>query len=131
MKVTPIRFVRDIELANRFYSALGLLENATATSGTWADMRGTGGQLGLHIAETATTQADGGAVALQFTSDEKLELTVNRLRDAGYPPSDIMDETFGRYFTVEDPDGYLIQVNELDEEFSTLSYETRESTALK
>ncbi|MDJ0319925.1 VOC family protein [Pseudarthrobacter sp. PS3-L1] len=131
MKVTPIRFVRDIELANRFYSALGLLENAAATSGTWADMRGGGSQLGLHIAETATTHADAGAVALQFTSDEKLELTTKRLEEAGYTPSEIMDETFGRYFTVKDPDGYLIQVNELDEELNSLSYETRESSALK
>jgi hypothetical protein len=49
MKVTPIRFVRNIELANKFYSTLGLNENAAATSGTWADMRGDGGQLGLHI----------------------------------------------------------------------------------
>ncbi len=131
MKVTPIRFVRNIELANRFYSALGLHENAAATSGTWADLRGGGGQLGLHIAETETTHADARAVALQFTSDEKLELSAKRLTDAGYMPSDIMDETFGRYFTVKDPDGYLIQVNELDEEFSSLSYETRESSALK
>lgn len=131
MKITPIRFVRNIGLANRFYSALGLLEHAPATSETWAEMRGGGGQLGLHIAEMATTHADAGAVALQFASDEKLELTAKRLEDAGYAPSDIMDETFGRYFTVEDPDGYLIQVNELDEEFSSLSYETRESSALK
>lgn len=131
MKVTPIRFVRNIELANKFYSALGLNENAAATSGTWADLRGTGGQLGLHIARVGTTQSDAGAVALQFSTEEKLELTASRLRDAGYAPSDIMDETFGRYFTVEDPDGYRLQVNEMDAEFSNLSYETSESAALK
>lgn len=90
-----------------------------------------GVSLGLHIAEANTTHADAGAVSLQFTTDEKLELTAKRLKDAGYVPSDIMDETFGRYLTVEDPDGYLIQVNELDEEFSNLSYETQESSALK
>lgn len=131
MKVTPIRFVRNIELANRFYSTLGLFENAAATSGTWADMRGDGGQLGLHIAEADTSHAEAGAVALQFTTDEKLEFAAKRLKDAGYKPSDIMDETFGRYITVQDPDGYLIQVNEVDEEFSNLSYEIRESAALK
>lgn len=131
MKVTPIRFVRNIELANKFYVALGLNENAAATSGTWADLRGDGGQLGLHIAEVGTTRSDAGAVALQFSTDEKLELTTTRLRDAGYTPSDIMDETFGRYFTIQDPDGYLVQVNELDEEFSNLSYETQGSAALK
>lgn len=131
MKVTPIRFVRNIELANKFYSVLGLNENAAATSGTWADMRGDGGQLGLHIAEGQTTHVDAGALALQFTTDEDLEVTAKRLRDAGYMPSAIMDENFGRYLTVQDPDGYLIQVNELDGEFTNLSYETRESAALK
>lgn len=131
MKVTPIRFVRNIELANKFYSVLGLNENAAATSGTWADMRGDGGQLGLHIAEAQTTHVDAGALALQFTTDEDLEVTAKRLRDAGYMPSAIMDENFGRYLTVQDPDGYLIQVNELDGDFTNLSYETRESAALK
>lgn len=131
MRVTPIRFVRNIELATRFYSVLGLHENVAATSGTWADMGADGGRLGLHIAEAEMTQADAGAVSLQFAVDEKIELTAQRLQSAGYVPSDIIDETFGRYFTVEDPDGYLIQVNELDEEFSNLSYETRESSDLK
>jgi hypothetical protein len=42
-----------------------------------------------------------------------------------------MDEGFVRYFTIEDPYGYLIQVNELDEESSaTLSYETQKPSAL-
>ncbi|MDR6415668.1 hypothetical protein [Pseudarthrobacter sulfonivorans] len=42
-----------------------------------------------------------------------------------------MDETFGRFITVKDPDGYLIQVNEMDEDLQNLSYEIRESAALK
>ena len=47
------------------------------------------------------------------------------------PPSDILDETFGRYSTVEDPDGYLVQVNESDADLQNLSYEIKESAALK
>ena len=131
MRVTPIRFVRNVETANRFYSTLGLIENADATSGTWADLRGEGGRLCLHIAQLGSTHADSGAVALQFTTDEKLEVTIDRLVTAGYFPSTILDETFGRYFTVEDPDGYLVQINEADDELQNLSYETRESAALK
>lgn len=129
MKLTPIRFVRNVEAATRFYSTLGLEENPAATSGTWADLRGDGGGLGLHIARQATTHKDSAAVALQFTTDGSLELTANRLRAAGYAPSEILDETFGRYFTVEDPDGYLVQVNEADEDLQNLSYEIRESAA--
>lgn len=131
MRVTPIRFVRNVEIANQFYSTLGLVENVEATSGTWADLRGGGGQLGLHIAQAGTTHTDAGAVALQFTTDEKLEITTDRLKTAGYSPSTIMDETFGRFFTVEDPDGYLIQINEADKDLQNLSYETQESAVLK
>ncbi|KRE81038.1 hypothetical protein ASG77_03725 [Arthrobacter sp. Soil762] len=58
-------------------------------------------------------------------------LTAERLRAAGYAPSDITDETFGRFFTVNDPDGYRIQVNEMDADHQNLSYEIRESAALK
>ncbi|WP_248763778.1 VOC family protein [Pseudarthrobacter sp. SSS035] len=131
MRVTPIRFVRNIEAANKFYSTLGLNENAAATSGTWADLHGNGGQLGLHIAQAGTTHSDAGAVALHFSTDERLELTAERLRAAGYAPSDIMDETFGRFITVNDPEGYRIQVNEVDADLQNLSYEIRESAALK
>ena len=68
-----------------------------------------------------------------FTSQQTKSwtLTVERLRAAGYSPSDIMDETFGRFIKVKDPDGYLIQVNEMDEDLQNLSYEIRESAALK
>ena len=131
MRITPIRYVRDIEKSNRFYAMLGLTEQAAATSGTWAELHGEGGGLGLHIAATPRTHLDAGAVSLQFTCDEKLEPLAGRLAAAGFGPSAIMDETFGRYFTVADPDGYLLQVNEADEELQNISYETRESAALK
>ena len=54
-----------------------------------------------------------------------------RLAAAGYEPSPIVDETFGRFFTVQDPDGYRLQVNEADEDLQGRSYEIRESAALK
>ena len=131
MRITPIRYVRDIEKSNRFYASLGLTEQASATSGTWAELHGEGGGLGLHIAATPGNHLDAGSVSLQFTSDEKLEPLAERLAAAGFGPSAIFDETFGRYFTVADPDGYLLQVNEADEELQNISYETRESAALK
>lgn len=129
MKIAPIRFVKNIEAALHFYSALGLAENAAATSGTWAEMPCSGGLLGLHIAQASS--ADAAAVSLQFAADERLEAVVARLETAGFRPSAIVDETFGRFFTVEDPDGLLVQVNEMDEELRNRSYEVRESAALK
>lgn len=131
MRITPIRFVRDVEASRAFYAALGLAERSEATSGTWSELRAGGGSLGLHIAKDPGTHDDAGSVALQFTSDEPLEPLAERLAAAGYETSPVTDETFGRFFTVRDPDGYLIQVNEADEELQGLSYEIRESAALK
>jgi hypothetical protein len=67
-------------------ATLGLDENPSATSGTWADLRGGGGSLGIHIAQEATTHTDAAAVVLQFTTDERLEITAKRLAIAGYAP---------------------------------------------
>ncbi|QDW30991.1 VOC family protein [Arthrobacter sp. KBS0702] len=131
MRITPIRFVRDVEASRAFYAVLGLAERTEATSGTWADLGAAGGSLGLHVARHPGTHDDAGAVALQFTSDERLDAVAERLAAAGYEPSPIVDETFGRFFTVQDPDGYRIQVNEADEDLQGLSYEIRESAALK
>jgi len=131
MRITPIRFVRDVETSRAFYAALALAERTEATSGTWADLNAAGGSLGLHIARHPGTHDDAGAVALQFTSDERLDAVAERLAAAGYETSPIMDETFGRFFTVQDPDGYRLQVNEADEDLQGRSYEIRESAALK
>lgn len=131
MKVTPIRFVRTSS------SPTG----STPHSG-WSKMRqrqvapgqtcvGPGASWAFTLPTLRLRRQMVALWVLQFKTEEKLESTVARVLDAGYTPSDIMDETFGRYVTVEDPDGYLIQINEIDEEFSSLSYETRESSALK
>ena len=73
MRITPIRFVRDVEASRAFYAVLGLAERTEATSGTWADLGAAGGSLGLHVARHPGTHDDAGAVALQFTSDERLD----------------------------------------------------------
>lgn len=125
--VTPIRFTTDIAASTAFYRALGLAERTGETSRSWASLMGEGGDLGLHIASASTTAADADAVSLQFTvADGALERARIQLVTAGYEPGAIMDETFGRFFVVADPDGYRIQVNELPEEFSR-SYVTEDS----
>jgi hypothetical protein len=57
---------------------------------------------------------------LSFEADERLEDVAGRLRAAGYElETEIVDESFGRSFTIRDPEGLLIQVNENDYELQS------------
>jgi catechol 2,3-dioxygenase-like lactoylglutathione lyase family enzyme len=112
----PIRYVQDMAAARRFYEALGL-EVTFATrpprSGPvrWVELSGHAGGLALHYADDAGPTP----IELSFESDEPLEKVVQRLSAAGFEPATaIVDESFGRSFTVRDPGGLLIQVNEHD-----------------
>jgi catechol 2,3-dioxygenase-like lactoylglutathione lyase family enzyme len=120
MRVMAIRYVRDVESARRFYQALGLtLEFASRRprrggASVWTELAdsgtGPGGHLALHQWNEA--RAD---VQLSFQADEPLEVVVDRLRRDGYEPATaIVDEAFGRSFTIRDPEGLLIQINEND-----------------
>jgi len=113
----PIRYVRDMEAAGRFYTALGLAVEFTSRAprtgpSMWVELRGGPGGMALHhVAEP------GAGVELAFVAEEPLEDVVERLVAAGYRPATaIVDEAFGRSFTVRDPEGLLIQVNEHDRE---------------
>ena len=129
-RITPIRFTRNVGELTAFYALLGLTEKTTETSRTWSSLAGSGGGLGIHIIEQPTTEADPRSVSLQLTTDDTdLDTLHERLSANGHEPGPIMDETFGRFFTVADPDGYLVHVNETPDEFSR-SYETRDSAAL-
>ena len=120
MKPMPIRYVRDMDGARKFYETLGLRldfisrKPRRGPSPVWAELSGSGGGLALHyIPDNATAAATG----LGFEADEPLEDVVERLRAAGYEPaSEIVDESFGRSFTIRDPEGMLIQINETDYE---------------
>jgi uncharacterized glyoxalase superfamily protein PhnB len=111
-----------MEAASRFYQALGLpVEYAMRPTRDgqvmWAELRADQGSLALHHTAPDATEPD---VELSFASDEPLEKVVERLARAGYEPNTaIVDESFGRSFTVRDPEGMLIQINEHDRELST------------
>jgi hypothetical protein len=119
MRVMAIRYVRDVEGVRRFYEALGLTLDFVSRrprkggpSG-WTELAGSGSQanLALHYWEEERSHP----VSLAFQADEALEHVVGRLREAGYEPAtEIVDEAFGRSFTIEDPEGLMIQVNEND-----------------
>ncbi|TCP57516.1 glyoxalase/bleomycin resistance protein/dioxygenase superfamily protein [Tamaricihabitans halophyticus] len=120
MKPVAIRYVRDMATARDFYAALGLdLDFASRPNRSghpaWVELAGTGSGLALHgLPADDPKQA---AVELCFEADEPLERVVERLRAAGYAAeSAIVDESFGRSFTVRDPEGLLIQINEQDRE---------------
>jgi catechol 2,3-dioxygenase-like lactoylglutathione lyase family enzyme len=117
MRPVPIRYVRDMAAARRFYEALGLSLDFTSRPprrgpSRWMELQGGAGGLALHhVSETDVAPA----VALAFEADEPLEDVVRRLGEAGYAPATaVVDEAFGRSFTVRDPEGLLIQVNEHD-----------------
>jgi catechol 2,3-dioxygenase-like lactoylglutathione lyase family enzyme len=118
MRVMAIRYVRDVDAARRFYEALGLtLDFASRRPrrggpSTWTELAGSGSQANLALHRW---DEPGKEVSLAFQADEPLELVMERLRDSGYEPStEIVDEAFGRSFTVKDPEGLLIQINEND-----------------
>jgi catechol 2,3-dioxygenase-like lactoylglutathione lyase family enzyme len=118
MTPMPIRYVHDMAAAARFYQTLGLRpgyrQPAPRRGPTqWVELRGgEGGTLALHHAGAA---AGFPQVELAFEADEPLEAVVERLRAAGFEPATaIVDESYGRSFTVHDPEGLLIQVNEHD-----------------
>ena len=121
MRVMAIRYVRDVDAARRFYEALGLsidfVSRKPRRGGqpVWTELAGSepGGNLALHQWDEAPAHP----VVLAFQTDEPLELVVERLREAGYElATEIVDEAFGRSFTIYDPEGLLIEINENDYE---------------
>ena len=123
MKPVPIRYVRDLDAARRFYEALGLTYDYSTRPprrgpSAWTELRGDGGCLALHHVPGDAPQQDDApeqGVELSFEATEPLETVTDRLRAAGYQlATEIVDESFGRSFTVRDPEGLVIQVNEHD-----------------
>ncbi|MGH3679973.1 MAG: VOC family protein [Natronosporangium sp.] len=119
MTPIPIRYVQDMEAARRFYQALGLrfgfAERPPRRGPTqWVELHGGEGMLALHHAGPAP---GGPPLELAFSAGEPLEAVVERLRAAGFEPATaIVDESYGRSFTVIDPEGLRVQVNEHDRE---------------
>lgn len=119
MTPMPIRYVHDVDAARRFYEALGLrLDFASRPPRRgptmWVELGGERGALALHHAPPGSQPSP---VELAFVAGEPLEKVVERLRGQGYEPATaIVDEAFGRSFTVRDPEGLLIQVNEHDQD---------------
>lgn len=120
MKLRVIHFVPDVAEAARFYEALGLLPDVRARTGTWMELLAAGGELDLHDSAVAADGEGRDGFALNFVSDEPLELVERRLRDAGFvPEGTIVDQEWGRPLFIPAPDGTLVQIDEQDKELYT------------
>lgn len=110
MRVMPIRYTDDVAASVAFYRALGLELGAVSRPGKWAELSGRGGVLAIHVAAADCEER----CELAFEAEEPLEAVVARLRAAGFPGGEIVDQNFGRSLTVTDPDGVAVQINEQD-----------------
>jgi catechol 2,3-dioxygenase-like lactoylglutathione lyase family enzyme len=120
VKIRPVHFVPEVEDAVRFYETLGLRTAARARTGHWIELEAAGGELGLHDAAVAADGEGRHGLALNFISEEPLEVVEERLRAAGFPPEGtVVDEEWGRSLRVRAPDGTPVQIDERDRELFT------------
>ncbi|MFI7062629.1 VOC family protein [Kribbella sp. NPDC050124] len=112
LTVLPIRYVADVEASRTFYEGLGLTYRADVSVPVWAHLDAPAGAVGIHDF-TVSKGKPIGTVELGFATDERLEDVSARLTDRGYEHT-LFDEDFGRSIRVTDPDGVVIQIQEID-----------------
>ncbi|MFD3644039.1 VOC family protein [Streptomyces griseus] len=112
LTVLPIRYVADIEASRSFFTGLGLIFRSEESVPVWAHLAAGAGAVGLHDASVSKGRP-AGTVELGFSTDEKLEDVAARLTAAGYA-HELVEEDFGRSIRVTDPDGVVVQIQEID-----------------
>lgn len=123
MMVLPVRYVPDVDAARRFYETLGLTATTTirvpeGRRGGWAELSAQGQGSGIALHYATEERPDG--IDLSFEASEPLEAVAERLEAAGYPlATAIVDQSYGRSFTVLDPGGLEVTVNEYDRSLYT------------
>ena len=111
MKLMPLVYVTDMDVAVGFYSKLLPASTIVTTSPYWTELNVGGSALALHIAESVCHDNDGMALALDAATT--LEQVISMLDEVGVKASgEICAQPFGRSVTVTDPDGLVIQINE-------------------
>lgn len=121
LTVLPIRYVADVEATRRFYAGLGLRLDPAASLDVFALLDADAGALGIHDAAFSKGRAPG-TVELGLVTDERLEDLSARLSAEGYRPQ-IVEENFGRSLRLTDPDGVLLQIQQIDVETARRSQE--------
>lgn len=112
LTVLPIRYVADVEASRHFYAGLGLIFQPDVSVDVWAQLAADAGAVGIHDA-TVSQGRPPGTTELGFATDERLEDIAERLARSGYD-YDLVDENFGRNVRVTDPDGVVIQIQEIN-----------------
>ncbi len=98
-----------------FYESLGLEREGTGViDDYWNGFTVNGGKLALHWAMGDPLPPPSGRMTLNIDlpADGSLERLRETCMSAGYEPSDVGDEGFGRFFWLKDPDGLTVQFNE-------------------
>src|SRR5262245_17644127 len=114
LALMPVVYVRQLAAVLPFYHALGFHAAAGDRAGEWLELRLGSALLMLHRSEHPSSEAPRG-IALSFVSAAPLEPVCARLAAAGFPTAaPIIDESFGRYVTLQAPDGLMLQINEHD-----------------
>ncbi|MFD6392586.1 VOC family protein [Nocardia sp. NPDC055029] len=114
LTVLPIRYVADVAASRRFYEGLGLTYRAEESVAVWAQLDASAGAVGIHDAAVSKGRAPG-TVELGFSTDQRLEDVSARLSADGYEHT-LVEEDFGRSIRVTDPDGVVLQIQEIDPE---------------
>ncbi|HEX6445790.1 MAG TPA: hypothetical protein VF053_11935 [Streptosporangiales bacterium] len=114
MRVFPVWFAADVDESARFLAALGLDTGSRAHPGSWIELEGSGGAVGVHTVSATEEPRKAGECVLAFATEEPLGDVQRRLFAAGFTDAHVIDETFGRSLRVTSPDGVVVQVNSYD-----------------
>ncbi len=116
VNLQPMLHVDNMEKALDFYSKLGATVLNGSRDGDWALLRFGNTELGL-LAHPANPEQNEGKVELNFEYSASLEDLEKKLREAGMTiVRPVGDEGFGYQLQLEDADGMLIKINQIDPE---------------
>ncbi|MEU7603217.1 VOC family protein [Streptomyces sp. NPDC040724] len=94
-----------------FYAGLGLTVRQEPGAAVWVRLTAAAGALGVH-ASTVSQGRPSGTTELGFATDEPLEEVAQRLQQRGCP-YELVEENFGRSIRVTDPDGVVVQIQQI------------------
>ena len=113
LNLVPIRYVNDVAACRDFYAGLELAIEPDAVLGTiWAQLAPDGAALGIHDVR-ASKGRPVGSFELAFVTDRDLEQLQEELFSKDYA-STLHEEDYGRSLRVTDPDGVVVQIQQID-----------------